>query len=145
MREIRTQVEIEATPERVWQVLTDFAAYPEWNSRIWPNGGKAQPGERLRIRVRVAGCLGFAFHPTVLKADPGREFCWVGRLPARLLEGRHFFTIVLVEDSRVRFVHREVYTGVLVSLYMRVMGGWVRRTYEGMNRELKRRAEGAPA
>ena len=143
MSEILTQVEIDASAERVWQVLTDFAAYPEWNSTIWPNGGKPQAGERLRVRVRVAGRLGFAFRPTVLKAEPGREFCWVGRLPAGLMEGKHSFTIVPVEPNRVRFVHREVYAGLLVPIYMRVMGGWVRRTYERMNRELKLRAEGA--
>jgi uncharacterized protein YndB with AHSA1/START domain len=31
MRELRDEIEIEATPERVWEILTDFAAYPEWN------------------------------------------------------------------------------------------------------------------
>ena len=31
MKELRSQIEIEAPAVRVWQVLTDFAACPEWN------------------------------------------------------------------------------------------------------------------
>jgi uncharacterized protein YndB with AHSA1/START domain len=31
MKEIYTEIEINASAEEVWHVLTDFGAYPEWN------------------------------------------------------------------------------------------------------------------
>ena len=33
-KQLRTHIDIHASPERVWQVLTDFAAYPDWNPFI---------------------------------------------------------------------------------------------------------------
>jgi len=34
MREVRTEIEIAASASSVWQVLTDFARYSEWNPFI---------------------------------------------------------------------------------------------------------------
>lgn len=34
MKELFTEIEIKATPESVWQLLTDFEKYPEWNPFI---------------------------------------------------------------------------------------------------------------
>jgi len=30
-KQLRAQIDIHASPQRVWQVLTDFGAYPQWN------------------------------------------------------------------------------------------------------------------
>jgi uncharacterized protein YndB with AHSA1/START domain len=51
MRELRREVEIEAPPERVWAVVTDFAAYPEWNPFIGRISGDLQEGARLEVRI----------------------------------------------------------------------------------------------
>jgi uncharacterized protein YndB with AHSA1/START domain len=32
MPELTMEIDLAAPPERVWSVLTDFAAYPEWKS-----------------------------------------------------------------------------------------------------------------
>jgi len=144
MTEIRTEIEIAASSERVWRVLTDFAAYPEWNTVMWLVGGEIRKGARLRVRIRMPGGLDITFRPTVCRTEPGRELCWKGRLPARLLEGEHSLTIEPLAHDRVRFVHREVYSGLLTSVYMWLVAKRIRRAYEKMNSQLKSRAERIP-
>lgn len=40
-REIDTEIFIDASAESVWHVLTDFAAYPDWNPFIRTIEGQA--------------------------------------------------------------------------------------------------------
>jgi hypothetical protein len=79
-KQLHTTIEIDATPLRVWQVLTDFAAYPEWNPFITRASGAARPGERLHLRMQPPGGRGATLRPTVLEADPGRQLRWLGHV-----------------------------------------------------------------
>src|SRR5918995_1730672 len=54
-KQLQAEVEVQASPERVWEVLTDFAAYPDWNPFIVQAGGRAAPGSRLELRMRLPG------------------------------------------------------------------------------------------
>ena len=40
MQVVTSSIEIAASPERVWQVLTDFASYPKWNPFILSLSGR---------------------------------------------------------------------------------------------------------
>jgi uncharacterized protein YndB with AHSA1/START domain len=42
MKEIRTEIEIEASAERVWQIITYFATFSEWNTFIRRTSGGGQ-------------------------------------------------------------------------------------------------------
>jgi hypothetical protein len=141
MRELRTQIEVEATPERVWEILTDFDAYPEWNPFIQRIEGEAAPGSKLEVRIEPPGGRAMTFKPTVLEVAPGQELRWLGRVLAPgLFDGEHSLRIEPIDDSRVRFVQAERFTGVLVP----VLGKSLEKTQRGftaMNEALKRRAE----
>jgi uncharacterized protein YndB with AHSA1/START domain len=47
MKELRTEIEIAAPPERVWAVLADFDSYPEWNPFIRRIRGQPAAGSKL--------------------------------------------------------------------------------------------------
>jgi hypothetical protein len=80
MKELRTEIEVEARPERVWEILTDFPAYPEWNPFIRSIEGKASPGSKLEVRIGPPGGRGMTCKPTVLEATPKQELRWLGRV-----------------------------------------------------------------
>ena len=51
MKELRCKIEIEPPAERVSQVLTDFAAYPEWNPFIRRVNGRPEVEEQLVVSI----------------------------------------------------------------------------------------------
>jgi uncharacterized protein YndB with AHSA1/START domain len=49
MNELRTEIIIDASPEKVWKALTDLDKYPDWNPFICHAVGKAKLGETVDI------------------------------------------------------------------------------------------------
>ena len=142
MKELRSEIEIQASAERVWQLLTDFASFPQWNPFMRRASGEATPGAQLEVHLQPSGARGMTFKPTVLKAEPGRELRWLGHLliPG-LFDGEHILIIEPLEAKRVRFVQREIFTGVLVPFFAHGLDTDTQRGFEEMNHALKARAE----
>jgi hypothetical protein len=63
----------------VWDVLTDFAAYHEWNPYVKIEG-TARVGTKLTVHIGAGGGRDMAFKPTLLAATPDVELFWLGRL-----------------------------------------------------------------
>ena len=142
MREIRTEIEIDAPPERVWDVLTDTAAYDAWNPFIRQLEGDLREGSTLKVTMAPPGGRAMTFRPAVTGLQPRRRFAWLGHLGVRgVFDGEHVHEIEEIGQNRTRYVQRERFTGLLVPL----AGGVLRKTEEGfrrMNLALKQRAEG---
>ena len=142
MKELRSEIEIEASAERVWRMLTDFDAYPEWNPFIRIVSGRPEVEERLVVRMRPSGTRGMTFRPTVTKVEPNRHLRWLGHLLVPgIFDGEHMFEIEEFERDRVRFVQREVFKGLLVPLLARSLDRDTQRGFEEMNRALRERIE----
>ena len=142
MKELRSEIEIQASAERVWQLLTDFASFPQWNPFIRSARGEVKVGAPLEVHIQPSGASGMTFKPTVLKAESNHELRWLGRLliPG-LFDGEHIFTIETLGANRVRFIQREVFTGLLVAILAGSLDSDTRRGFEEMNQALKTRAE----
>jgi len=119
--EIRTEVQIDATAREVWDVLTDFASYDEWNPGFSSIRGRAEVGTTLDITFALNGGRTMRMHPTVLVADPDRELRWLGRLflPG-IFDGEHRFEIREDAPGRVTLVQGERFKGILVP-FLRTM------------------------
>ena len=142
MFEIQTQIDIQASPARIWAILTDFAHYSEWNPLIVAATGVARSGQILHLTLSVKPGRMVRLRPRVLHADASETLVWRGRLllPG-LFSGEHCFTLSPLEDGSVRLSHSEQFRGLLVPLLRRSLDRDTRAGFERMNQALRERAE----
>ncbi len=142
MKTLRTAIHIDASPEAVWDILTDFARYPDWNPFIPHAEGELREGATITVRIEPPGGRGMTFRPTVQRVEPQREFRWLGHLwVPKLFDGEHIFELHAIEDGTTHFVQRETFSGLLVPLVWGAMEDATRRGFTAMNRALKARSE----
>lgn len=139
--DLHTEIQIDAPPATVWAILTDLAAYPDWNPFITSADGTLAVGERLVVRLTPPGGKPLTFKPTVTEIDAGRAFEWLGRLVLPgLFNGRHRFELLPTDDG-TRLLQTERFAGVLVPLMRTNLDTHTRAGFEVMNAALKARAE----
>jgi len=140
MKELRTEIEIDAPAERVWTALLDFPSFPEWNPFIRRIEGTPAIGSRLEVSLGASGTKPMTFRPTVLNVVRNRELRWLGRvgLP-RIFDGEHIFELTAIGPNRTRFVQAERFRGLLVPFLAKSLDRDARRGFEEMNRALKAR------
>jgi hypothetical protein len=141
-KQLHAEVEIGATPDRVWEVLTDFAAYQDWNPFIVQAAGQAVPGTRLELHMRLSGRRPTTIRPEVLEADPARRFRWLGRvLVPGVFDGEHTFTIEPAGPGRARLTQHEEFRGLLAPLVVKLIAKPTLASFHQMNQALKTRVE----
>ena len=107
--------EIDASPEQVWGVLTDFAAYPDWNPYVLQLEGDLALGATLSLTILQRNWdEPLTLHPRLSRLDPPRAFGWQGSvgLPG-LHETDHHFLLEALPGGRTRLLQREEFRGWL--------------------------------
>ena len=141
MKELRTEIEFEGTPQEVWNVLADLPAYAEWNPFIKKIDGEARTGAKLEVRMEPEGERAMTFRPTVLSAEPGRELKWLGHLLVPgIFDGEHRWLIEDAGSGKVRFTQSERFGGILLPfLWKKLRDGGTAKGFRAMNEALARR------
>lgn len=138
-KEIRTEIIIQSTPEKVWSILTDFEKYPIWNPFIKSLTGKVETGKKIKVMIAPPGGPGMTFKPTILKNVANKELAWLGSVLVKgLFDGEHRFELIDNGDGTVKFVQSEQFEGVFVWMFnpQKTKDG-----FELMNQRLKVLAE----
>jgi len=136
-KQIKTSITINASKERVWEVLTDFENYPQWNSFIKSVSGNVQVGNQIVIKLQ-----GMTFKPIVLTFKENTELKWLGHLWFKgLFDGEHTFKLTDNGNGTTKFEQSEDFSGILVKLFSKSLDKDTKKGFEQMNKELKLRAE----
>ncbi len=134
---IFTSIRINASTEEVWQILTDFEKYPQWNPFIKSLSGEVKEGRQITVRLK-----GMTFKPIVKTFNKHIEFRWLGHFGFKgLFDGEHRFFLKDNSDGTTTFEHSENFSGLLVRLFSKSLDRDTQKGFEEMNKEIKLRAE----
>jgi hypothetical protein len=141
-KEIKTEILIHATPERVWSILANFENYPNWNPFITTIKGDVKVGNKITARIEPPETKGMTFKPRILTLEKDKELKWLGHLlVAGLFDGEHKFELIDNGNGTTTFWQSEKFKGILVPLFKKQLDTNTKKGFEEMNRKLKELAE----
>lgn len=114
MKSFASRGVIRATPDAIWQVLTDAPNYPRWNSTVTRVDGAIALGGTVTVQAKVAP--GRAFPVKVVALEAPRRMVWSGGMPLGLFKGERVFELQPTAEGGVEFTMREDFSGLLAPL-----------------------------
>ena len=136
---VETKVEIEARPERVWEVMTDVESWPQWTASVERaerlDDGPLQVGSRARLKQPK-------FPPVVwvvTELDPGMSFSWTAKNVGVTSTAEHRIVPGTSGGVTVKLSLRQ--EGPLAALLALLTSKLTRRYVETEAQGLKRRCE----
>jgi hypothetical protein len=112
------EIEIQTSPEKIWSVLTDTAAYPEWEPNTIKIDGAFTFGETLVFHTKLSPNR--AFKAKVAEMTPARRIVLVGGMPMGLFKAVRTYDLTQ-QGETVRFSTREEFSGLLSPLFGRMV------------------------
>lgn len=103
------QIKIDASPETVWNVITDFEAFPQWNPMTPAMKGDVALGAKLKGTLGL-GPLTVPFFPRLLTVDAPGELRWKGGVPGAFIAD-HRFIIEAAPGGGSILRHHEEFSG----------------------------------
>jgi len=141
-KEIKTEIIINAAPEKVWAVLTDFENYPVWNPFIKSLKGEVAVGKEITILLSPPESSERTFKPTILVYQPAKELRWLGHfLFTGLFDGEHKFELIDNHDGTTTFKQSEDFGGILLWFFSGKIFENTENGFKQMNQKLKELAE----
>jgi hypothetical protein len=141
MKEVYSEIQINASASVVWDILTDFEKFGEWNPFIKEISGTLKEGSELRIFIEPPNSKGMEFKPTLKKVETEKKIQWLGKVwIPKLFDGEHSWTINQIDDNIVLFIQKERFTGIFIPFFTKLLKN-TKSGFEMMNQNLKQRAE----
>lgn len=138
MKFFEASADINASPDKVWSIITDAQGLPTWDSGIERVEGTIAPGQTIKLHVKVNP--GRAFPIKVTHFDPPSRLVFTGGMPLGLFKGERTYTLAPAAGGGTSFRMREEYTGPLLGMMWKSMPD-LDPSFQQYARGLKQKAE----
>jgi hypothetical protein len=140
-KNISTEILINASKEKVWNILTDFGNYKYWNPFMINSSGQAVVGTKL-VNTMKNKDKQMKFRPTILSVKQYEYFDWLGSLYFKgLFDGHHFFKLEDWGNGQMKLIQGEYFSGILSGMILKSIGEDTKNNFVKMNNALKEYAE----
>lgn len=142
MKTIETQIMVNSTPEKIWNILINFEEYELWNPFMTKVVGDAKLGSKIMVKIQTVGGKERTYYPIITKFEIDKELRWKGKsfMPG-IFDGERIFIIEKSTNNQVSFLHKEIFTGLGVKFVGDKLGKDLKESFDKMNISLKSRAE----
>jgi hypothetical protein len=140
---ILTEIQIQAPLLLIWQVLTDFHAYSEWNPFMIDVQATFQVGGAIELMQTIPEGPSTKIKATFTQIETGKTFrwCYRSKFPFRFAI-EQYITLEAIHETSTHLIHGQTHSGLSVSLlnyldyFEKPMKGYI-----AMNHALKCRCE----
>jgi hypothetical protein len=138
---VRVETTIRAPRRAVWDVLVDFARYPEWNPFTVRVETAGKVGDSVSMDVMMGGKL-MHLRERMRLFEPERRFGWGLRIVrGYLLDCTRIQQLEELDDVRTLYRCHESFHGLLVPLFFRRYQQRMQAGFAAVAEALKRRVE----
>ncbi len=140
-RDVYTQIEIEATKQQVWDVLTDFDRMPEWSSSFQGMKGEFREGGKATSYFKpLMGKKNMEFEHTIIDFKEGESFGWSD--PFMLgMKDHHVYKLESMDNGNTLFIQTDGVEGGATPFMGKLVTNNMEKMYSKFNQELKDRVE----
>jgi hypothetical protein len=137
--DISTTIDIAATPERVWAVLTDFAGYPAWNPVFCEASGELAVGNQITFKtIQPRNDRTMTVKVKVVAVRPPAELQWESRVLGVSSSKRGF--ILSPDVHGTHLTQNGSYQGLFTSFPAKTISR-IRANFDAINEAVKEQAE----
>ena len=136
---VSAAIEIAASPEHVWAVLSDLASYPQWHPVFTEASGQLTAGNRISLTsTRQETGRSMTAKVKVLTAEPATELRWVSSVLGFMTSERSF-TLSRTSGGTL-LVQTGTYRGYFARFPPKTISR-IQASFEAINEAIKQQAE----
>ena len=111
MREIKTEIEMDAPRTKVWNILIDFDNWKEWNPIVNQVSGVGSLGSKLNVIMQGKdGKDGPKYMPVVTIFEEPKSFRWHSKMIFKFLFTNDKVFELKETHSGTRLIHKELFS-----------------------------------
>ena len=142
MKEIKAEINIASTSNKVWETLMDLENWSQWNPIVNNIQGNLIVGSELSITMSDSkGTDAKKYRATITELNKEKRFSFIATMMAKFMFSAERIIEIKPTEKDALFIQREIYTGIMVSLFWKKLSTDALGMLNSMNEALKKEVE----